>query len=385
MSIVHVGIDARCLNTTHVRGMGKYVADMLSHIPDSDHLQWTLFGDRPEAPFHPPPGIQARTDIFDLKGYRFHTWEQLGLPWHALRAEVQVLHCTATTLPFWQPVPTIVTVHDTLPWACNDSRHRGPYFDRLVPAALRKCWGIITISEQSRRDIIGLWPSVERKLHLILHGVADAYLDGKRSTLSESLAGELGATPYLLYIGGDVPRKRLDWAVRVFERLEASHLQLAVCGYSADGARRARDKLPEALRGKVRFLPFVSESDMPALYQNAIAVLYPTLYEGFGFPAVEAQALGIPVLFSAVGSLKELRGPAAEVLPPDDLDAWVSTTRRLIGERGESRVLNESARAWARRFSWSVSARRHAELYRAAAAHRSCVSQEAILERTDAR
>lgn len=382
---IHVGIDARCLNTTHVRGMGKYVADVLCHVPETDDLQWTLFGDRPEAPFHHPPGVQARTDVFDFKGYRFHTWEQLGLPWHALRAKAQVLHCTATTLPLWQPVPTIATVHDTLLWASKDSPLRGPYLDRLVPAALRKCWGVITISEQSRRDIIELWPWTAPKLHLIPHGVADGYLDGDHAQLSESLAGELGAVPYLLYMGGDVPRKRFDWAVQVFQRLDAPHLHLAVCGFSTDGARRARDKLPEPLKERVRFLPFVSESDMPALYRNAIAVLYPTLYEGFGFPAVEAQAAGTPVLFSALSSLQELRGPAAEVLPPDDLDAWVTTTKRLLEERGESHAVNEHARAWARRFSWSVSARRHAELYRAAATKRSSIPQGIELERTDAK
>jgi glycosyltransferase involved in cell wall biosynthesis len=121
------------------------------------------------------------------------------------------------------------------------------------------------------------------------------------------------------------------------------------------------------MREHVLFLPFVEEQDMPALYRGAVAVLYPTEYEGFGFPALEAQAVGTPVLFSPVGSLAELAGPGAELLPPFDLQAWTATVRRLLAGRSVSSVPNMQARAWARGFSWSECARRHLEVYEQAA------------------
>jgi alpha-1,3-rhamnosyl/mannosyltransferase len=106
---------------------------------------------------------------------------------------------------------------------------------------------------------------------------------------------------------------------------------------------------------------------MPPLYYHANAVLYPTLYEGFGFPALEAQAVGTPVLFSALGSLAELQGPDAIVLSPKDFDAWLGTCRRLLRERNEPSLPSPRARAWASGFSWDVSAKRHLDVYRRAA------------------
>jgi alpha-1,3-rhamnosyl/mannosyltransferase len=116
------------------------------------------------------------------------------------------------------------------------------------------------------------------------------------------------------------------------------------------------------------FAPFVPDDEMILLYQTAIAVLYPTLYEGFGFPALEAQAVGTPVLFSALGSLQELQGPGAVVLPPRDLGAWVEACRRLVRERGENPTPNQQARNWAKGFSWDISVARHLEVYREAKA-----------------
>ena len=366
---IHVGIDARCLNTDHLRGMGKYVSAMLSHARDANDLRWTLFGDRPEAPFHKPPDLEARKDLFNFRGYRFHTWEQVGLPLRARRANVDILHCTGTTLPLWQPMRTLVTLHDGLLWQSpgGERLNAGWYLERLIPAAFHRAWGIITISEQSRRDILGMWPSLEPKLHLIPHGIADSYLHAGHASPPEGVLAALEGSGYLLYVGGGLKRKRFDWALRVFQRLDHPGVRLCVCGFSHEGSLTAQAGLESHLRGRVLFLPFVAESEMPGLYRNAIAVLYPTLYEGFGFPVVEAQAVGTPVLFSAVGSLQELSGPGAEILPTEDIEAWVTTARRLVSERGGSLSVNEHARSWARRFSWSESARRHVELYRKAA------------------
>lgn len=364
---LHVGVDARCLNTTHVRGMGKYVAEMMAHGPREEVIQWTLYGDRPEEPFHAPAGTPARIELFDFKGYRFHTWEQVGLPWRSSRAGVDVLHCTATTLPWWQPVPTVVTLHDTLPWQGDRAPSDAWYLDRLTPAALRKCRAVITISEASRRDIVALWPWLEPKLHVIPHGVGDSYFAVPDEKSAETLRAQTEGHPYLLYIGGALERKRFAWAARIIEALQEPQLRLLVCGFAKGEAERARDSLPPAVRERIHFLPFVSEAEMPAYYRNAVAVLYPTLYEGFGFPAVEAQAVGTPVVFSALGSLQELQGPSSEVLPAEDLDAWLQCLRRLLHERAANPVPNELARQWARQFSWDVSALKHREVYREAA------------------
>ncbi|MBK8508756.1 MAG: glycosyltransferase family 4 protein [Candidatus Competibacteraceae bacterium] len=366
-SPLRIGIDARCLNTPHLRGMGKYVIELITRTNRLTNIEWRFFADRPDTIFHKPLEIDGKVDLFDFKGYRFHTWEQIGLPWRSQRAGMHVLHCTATTLPYWQPVPTIVTIHDALPWHDTELQpYEKWYWHRLIPAAFRKCAAVITISESSRRDVLNLWPNLEHKLHVIPHGISNIYLNAQRKAFSPLLFDAVGTNPYLLYIGGSLERKRFFWAIRILAHLNISKLRLLACGFSEVEREQTRHKVERSLRDRIVFLPFIEEDDMAHLYQQAVAVLYPTLYEGFGFPALEAQAVGTPVLFSALGSLSELAGPAAEILPPDDLDSWLQTCLRLFSQRSESQIPNEAARQWARQFSWEASAARHLELYQRA-------------------
>lgn len=364
-SSLHVGIDARCLNTPHLRGMGKYVIELITHINRLAKVKWQFFADRPDMVLHKPLETDGEVELFDLKGYRFHTWEQIGLPWRAQRVGARVLHCTASTLPYWQPMPMIVTIHDALLWQDTEPRpYERWYLHYLIPAAFKKCAAVITISESSRQDILKLWPYLERKLHVIPHGISDTYLNAQSKVLLPQLRDTVGAMPYLLYIGGALERKRFAWAMKVLKHLNVSQLRLLACGFSEAEREQARRSVEPSWQDRVVFLPFVEEDDMVQLYQQAVAVLYPTLYEGFGFPALEAQAVGTPVLFSALGSLRELEGPAAEILPPNDLDAWTQVCQRLLLQRNKLHTPNEPARQWARQFSWEASAARHLELYK---------------------
>lgn len=364
---IHVGVDARCLNAAHVRGMGRYVSEIVSRLAGSEEFLFTLFGDRLDLKFHIPVARRIRADVFEMRGYRFHAWEQIGFPYKARRAEVGLMHCTASTAPFWQPVPAVLTLHDTLYWEDSGvSVDNGIYLNRIVPAAIRKCRAIITISQQSKRDIGSLWPMLTEKLHVVPHGVSDSYLNGGNMELPVKLRQMIGGRRYLLYLGGRVSRKRFGWAVNVLEGLDCREVSLVACGFSKEEVSLAAEELPESLRERVKFPDFVAEEDMPALYRHAICVLYPTLYEGFGFPVVESQAVGTPVVFSAVGSLQELQGPGTRVLPVDDLAAWISVVNELVSQRVTSGVQDGSAKVWARRHSWDESAKRHAEVYRSA-------------------
>lgn len=216
---------------------------------------------------------------------------------------------------------------------------------------------------------MSLWPWLENKLHVIPHGISDVYLNTQSESKHPQGLEAVRMGSYLLYVGGALERKRFPWATSILARMDSPDLRLLACGFCEAEREKARTLLEPSLRDRVIFLPFVEEVDMACLYRQAVAVLYPTLYEGFGFPALEAQAVGTPVLFSALGSLGELEGPAAVILPPHDLDAWVRTCRRLLAQRGEARTPNEAALKWARRYSWEVSAARHLELYVTAAKH----------------
>jgi alpha-1,3-rhamnosyl/mannosyltransferase len=182
--------------------------------------------------------------------------------------------------------------------------------------------------------------------------------------LNTGLAEQIDGAPYAVYLGGPMQRKRADWAMEVLGVCRQPRLKLVICGFGSAARRDALAALQPELRGRVLFAEFLSDAELRALYRGAQAVLYPTLYEGFGFPALEAQAAGTPVLFSPLGSVKELIGPLAMVVPPYDRDAWVAALDETAA-MGEQRFVRAHAAAeWVRRFAWSESFAKHLAVYR---------------------
>jgi alpha-1,3-rhamnosyl/mannosyltransferase len=252
-------------------------------------------------------------------------------------------------------VPTVVTVHDTIPWQSQQDPHWRPgvYRDRVLPAAYHRASAIITVSDTSRRDILARWPALKPKLHVVSPGVDERYLDAAPDRRPIVLGDRTIGEPYLLYLGGADPRKRLMWALQAWWTGGAK-ASMVVCGLEASAHAQIRSAVPHHLHDQLILAPFVSEDDMPRLYMRAAAVLYPSLYEGFGMPIVEAQAVGTRVLFSDVGSLTELKGPGAVILPVDDLEAWVRAIDLMLQSRTPIEGPDRIARAWARQYSWDA-------------------------------
>jgi alpha-1,3-rhamnosyl/mannosyltransferase len=198
-------------------------------------------------------------------------------------------------------------------------------------------------------------------LHVIYHGIDPAYLADPSPSLPRELVDRGIQPPYLLYFGGEIVRKRLPFAVDVWNRLGRDDVSLVLCGVHPESLAALRDTVAPSRRARLVCPGFVREQDLPALYANANAVLYPTLYEGFGFPALESQATGTPVLMSAVGSLTELIGPASIVLDPDDIDGWTSACASALEGRRPSPAV---CREWAGRFRWDDTFDRVLAVYR---------------------
>lgn len=367
---LRVAVDARTLNTPHLRGIGKSVYELIRRTAASGAIEWHLFGDRPDRPMHVPEGAGAVT-VFETPGFRFHAWEQWSLPRAARDCGADLLHASATSMPWWQPVPAIVTIHDTIPWQQRDgATTRDFYRDHLLPAAYQRAAAIITISQNSRKDILARWPALKPKLHVVSLGVDERYLEAQRDYAPILIGDQQVTEPYLLYFGGADPRKRLMWALQAWWRGGADRSMLVVCGLEPRAHDTFRQNIPRELQSKVILAPFLDEADMPRLYMRATAVLYPSLYEGFGLPVVEAQAVGTPVVFSAVGSLDELNGPGAIVLPVDDLEAWARIVSNLLDGLPARVGPDRIARAWARQFSWDAYVERTLAVYDSVSAHR---------------
>lgn len=364
-----IGLVARCLNTAHVRGMGRYLQELLLKSVQRPEIRWTLLGDNPTEPLHTPPGVAAQQAVFNFRGDRFRLWEQLGLPRRAAALGLDVLHCTEGSACWWQPVPTVITLHDTIAWSENDGQpFTRFYWNTLMPAALRKAAAVITISQHSRRDILARWPDLAPKLSVIPHGIGDEYLNPDFRPAAPVVQQGLQGQPYLVFLGGPAPRKRFDWALQVLRQAGDSQLQLVACGFAQASHAQVMEQVPRDLAQRVHLAPFLSNLELLALYRGADAVLYPTLYEGFGFPAIEAQAAGVPAIFSPVSSLAELVGPLAFTPAVDDLAGWVQSVAqaRTLGSRRAE--LAAQAQQWAQGFSWLQSCQQHLAVYQSARA-----------------
>jgi alpha-1,3-rhamnosyl/mannosyltransferase len=368
---LRVAVDARTLNTPHLRGIGKSVYELIRRTVASGAIEWHLFADRPDRPMQVPDGAGA-VSVFETPGFRCHAWEQWSLPRAAREGRVDLLHAPGTSLPWWQPVPTIVTIHDTIPWQPRDGATTWDFYrDRVLPAAYHRAAAITTISQNSRKDILARWPALKPRLHVISPGVDERYLEAQRDWAPIVIDDRQVTEPYFLYFGGADPRKRLMWALQAWWRGGADRSMLVVCGLEPGAHAEFRKSIPRELQGKVILAPFLSEEDLPRIYMRATAVLYPSLYEGFGLPVVEAQSVGTPVVFSAVGSLAELNGPGAIVLPVDDLPAWTRTVSNLLDDLAARFGPDRVARAWARQYSWDAYVERTLAVYESVRAQHS--------------
>lgn len=364
---LRVAVDARCLNVDHLRGMGKLLHQLVSRTAASGAVRWFLLGSRPDCPMHAPGHAHVEATIFETRGYRFHAWEQWGLPRAVRGLDADLLHAPATAAPWWQPIPTVVTVHDTIPWNNEDPAWpAGWYRDRVLPSAYHRAAAVITVSDNSRRDILARWPALKPRLHVVPNGVDERYLEAQPDHRPIDIDGRLVREPYLLYVGGSDPRKRLTWALQTWWGAPAA-TSMVVCGLERQAHDEVRRLVPRRLRDQLFLAPFISEDEMPRLYMRAAAVLYPSLYEGFGLPVIEAQAVGTPVLFSEVGSLRELKGPGAVVLPVDDLQAWVRTVTGIVSGTRRAHGPDRIARAWARQYSWDACVERTLAVYHSVA------------------
>jgi alpha-1,3-rhamnosyl/mannosyltransferase len=271
-----------------------------------------------------------------------------------------------------------VTLHDTILWdevAPNRARHH--YVHRVLPAALLRSAGVITISESSRRDILARWPRLEAKLHVVPHGISDEFFSIRSETPHAALNETIGSANYIVYVGGPVPRKRFDWALKLLEQCGRPDLRLIACGFNSESL--PRHQVPEDLRHRIHFAPFLTDAELIALYRGAAAVLYPTLYEGFGFPAIEAQVAGAPVLFSPVSSLAELIGPLAWQVEAHSMESWVKALEDVLALSADARRARaQEAREWGRAFSWERSFDRHLDVYSAALGRAAASSRPTI-------
>jgi glycosyltransferase involved in cell wall biosynthesis len=348
-------------------GIGTYTLNLLDHL--GRHL-----GDEIVPLAHRP--WQSGPDRPD--GYSQHlrvnrtVWMQAVLPWHLGRLGLDVCHFTNNVSSIWTPCPAVVTIHDMSLWLFPEyHRRRGLVATRpFIPLAARRAAAIITVSESAKRDIVRILGVPERRVHVIYEAPAPVFRLLPPGPELELVRKELELPPrFMLYVGTIEPRKNLVRLIEAFAQLrqggECSYSLILVGqrGWKDEAVFKAVERLD--LADAVRFLGYAPIETLVALYNLADALVFPSMYEGFGLPVVEAMVCGTPVITSASGSLAEVVGDAAEFVEPTDVGSIAAGIQRTMADSNRRAELRAKGLDRVTRFSWTEVAVQTRQLYAA--------------------
>ena len=278
-----------------------------------------------------------------------------------------IYHATEHLLPRL-PVPTVLTVHDLIfeRYPAHHTWRNVQFLKRAMPAFVAAADVIIAVSEHTKRDLVELYATPQVKIRVVYEGV-DAHFAPAPPDAVAAVRARYGLTrPYLLTVGTLEPRKNHLTAMAALARLKAAgqDVTLAVAGGQGWRFEPVQQRVAElALEDDVIFTGYVPDADLPALYTGAACVLVPSLYEGFGFPVLEAMACGAPVICSQASSLPELAGDAAILIHPTDDEALAAHVTRVLTEPDVAASLRARGLTQAARFTWAACARETADVY----------------------
>jgi alpha-1,3-rhamnosyl/mannosyltransferase len=365
-----LGIDVRKLADF---GIGSYLQGLLGEFARRGEPRGFVVLVAPEER-HLLPEMPDDWQVVEVSARGYSLEEHFAVPLAAVRHGVTTLHVPHYVVPVLYPGKVVVTIHDIIHVLFPQFLRRGGFaYARLfIARAVRRARRIVTPSATTAHDLQRLFGTGAEKLLVIPHGVdAEFLLPAGRA--DEAVLERLGVSPpYLLHVGNHKPHKNAEGLLKAYQILvhdgrgETPPLVL-VGGFTPDGplARRAAAM---GLGGRVRCLGHVERRELAALFRGAVLFLYPTLYEGFGLPVLEAMACGVPVVAGDIPAVREVAQDAVERVNPRDVVELASAVRRLLDQTEHRHELAERGRARAREFSWQRAADATLSVYRSVAA-----------------
>lgn len=374
---MRIAIDYRSALSQRV-GVGRYVHNLVRNLSrvdkDNDYLLFSflLKGYRGKTGDLSPPGPNFKAVSAPIPTRMTRFWaNRLSVPIESVIGECDVVH-------FPEPYPfrsrkgkIIVTVHDVsfaiMPQAFT--RDTVSTFKKQMDVVARRADEIIAVSRQTKSDLVDLYGLDENKIHVVLHGVEESFRPIKKMDELQGVRKEYGLPQkFVLQVGTLEPRKNHRNTLEAYrlmcERYTGDH-HFVICGKKGWLYNDILDVAESpALKGKVLFTGYVCDEDLPRIYNLAAAVVYPSLYEGFGLPIVEAMACGRPVLTSDRGAMAEVAEDAALLVDPEDIEGMADGLHRLLVDETLRRDLVEAGLKRASRLTWEETARSTLQIYK---------------------
>jgi glycosyltransferase involved in cell wall biosynthesis len=382
MAAPQIGIDITSA-LTQGGGIGRYTRELVRALVNIEsNNQYTLFSARiaPSLSQKQQPLLNSLTSLSKVtyrpaalgEQWLYRLWYRLRfpIPVQVFTGRLDLFHSPDFVLPpISGDISTLLTVHDL---SFIHFPHAFPptlvdYLNRVVPWSVARATHILADSNSTKMDLEQYWAVPQEKITVLYSGVSEEYLPVKDPVRLAQVRDiyDLGKSPYLLSVGTVQPRKNFQMLVKAFAPIARRHPHNL---FIAGGKGWLEDEMmAEASRqgvaDRVRFLGFVADENLPALYSGSSLFLFPSLYEGFGLPVLEAMACGVPTIISNSSSLPEVGGDAALQLGPELPEAWSEGMDQVLSDEVLADSLTEAGFIQVQRFNWTMAARKLLAVY----------------------
>ncbi len=376
---MHIAVNAHLLSPEpgyRQAGVSTYVEQLLRHmIPLDPGIRWTIFaapGVTSARIFDSPPGdnVQWRQSIFPTNSPAARIlWEQLAAPGLLTANRPDVLFCPVNIVPLLAPCSTVVTIHDVAFLRFDTHRPaKRKYLSSMTKRSARRAAHIIAVSQFTRNEVIELLGVDPNRITAIPNG-RDSRIVPQDAQTIEAYRKRKNLPPrFLLTIGTLEPRKNLATLLRAYASVKD---RLAMPLLIGGGKGWFYDELFALVRELnlelcVQFLGFVPPDELPLLYSAAHAFVYPSLYEGFGLPLLEAMAAGVPAVSSDAGALQEVVSDAAVCCPATDVQGLADAMVQVTTDHHLRSELRQKGLARSQLFSWDQCSRQTLDVLKSA-------------------
>lgn len=368
----HVAFNAWFWNRPDT-GSGQYLHGLIDGLRTVEpSMRLTLVA--PEGwPIDVPPGVGVERARLCGSGHLAKVrFEQQDFPRAASGVGADLAHIPYWGAPLASSVPIVVTIHDLIPLLLPAYRGGLParLYTALVAASARGASAVLTDSEHSRRDILKHLQLPADRVSAILLACGEGYRPEPDDALDKVVRQKYDLPPeYVLYLGGYDVRKNIEGLLRAYVYVKTSQVPLVLAGRLPEEITPRFADVPRLLKSidvgdTVQVIGEIDEADKPSLYRMARCFVFPSFYEGFGLPVLEAMACGTPVVAADTSSLGEIAGEACFLVRPDDIERLAGAIVSILVDEELARDLSQKGTRRAAQFRWDRTARETAAVYR---------------------
>jgi len=367
-----IAIDARAWAWA---GVGRYVRNLITGLAEIDRKNTYIILIGPEdLPLWQENAFVQRTDNFSVKTVdsSYYTWREQVIFWQqAKRVRADLWHFPNFNVPVMFRQPYVVTVHDITRFIFPGQRQQGLLkqivYEQVFKRAVEQAAGAIFVSNATCNELNALPINAPVNTKVIYEGVEEQFYQKISDTSREKIEKMLNKRNYLLYVGVWMNHKNLPRLLEAYANIAIKHknIDLVLTGNAMPGFVDAK-KLAQRLRidpGRIKFVGHIKDQLLPALYAGAAMLVFPSLYEGFGLPAIEAAACGTPVITANVTSLPEVMGKGAAFVNPENKADIERAIELVLTDNIYRQKLIMFGRNQAKRYLWENCAKQTLEFY----------------------